>query len=228
MLPGMVAERAPTRLHHRLGTGRRAGRRRVPERAPLRRPRPRARARAGASSLQGGFSFVLMDDAHLIGVRDPSRLLAARARTDPDGGWVLASETCALDIVGAHFVREVEPGEMVVIDASGGTREIAYAEAEPEALSVRVRLLRSSRHDRCTATTLHAARQRMGEELARQAPVDADMVMPVPESGDTRRAGIRARVGHPVRRRSGEEPLRRAHLHPAEARSSASRVSGSS
>ena len=69
---------------------------------------------------------------------------------------------------------------------------------------------------RCTASSVHAARQRMGEELARQAPVDADMVMPVPESGIPAAQGYARRVGHPVRRRPGEEPLRRPHVHPAE------------
>ena len=80
--------------------------------------------------LEGGFSFVLMDDAHLIGVRDPHGfwpLVLGRV----EGGWVLASETAALDIVGAHFVREVEPGEMVVIDASG-VHEHRFAEPDPK------------------------------------------------------------------------------------------------
>ena len=74
---------------------------------------------AGAAAAStGGFSFVMMDEAHLIGVRDPHGfwpLVLGRV----ESGWVLASETAALDIVGAHFVREVEPGEMIVIDASG-------------------------------------------------------------------------------------------------------------
>ncbi|MGH3850351.1 MAG: amidophosphoribosyltransferase, partial [Pseudonocardiaceae bacterium] len=68
--------------------------------------------------LKGAFSLVLMDDSHVVGVRDPNGfrpLCLGRL----DSGWVLASETPALDIVGAHFVRELDPGEMVVIDASG-------------------------------------------------------------------------------------------------------------
>ena len=85
--------------------------------------------------LEGAFSFVLMDDDHVIGVRDPNGfrpLCLGRL----DNGWVLASETPALDIVGAHFVREIDPGEMVIIDAdrravvqpfptSGSTRSCA-------------------------------------------------------------------------------------------------------
>ncbi|HYE77057.1 MAG TPA: class II glutamine amidotransferase, partial [bacterium] len=68
--------------------------------------------------LEGAFSFVLMDSAHLIGVRDPNGFRPL-CLGKVDTGWVLASETPALDVIGAHFVREVEPGEMVVIDAGG-------------------------------------------------------------------------------------------------------------
>ncbi|MET0921358.1 MAG: amidophosphoribosyltransferase [Acidimicrobiia bacterium] len=132
-------------------------------------------------SLQGGFSFVLMDEAHLIGVRDPHGFWPLVLGLLPDGGWVLASETCALDIVGAHFVREVEPGEMVVIDSSG-KREIRFAAADPKLCLFE--FVYFARPDTALyGHNVHAARQRMGEELARQAPVIADMVMPVPESG---------------------------------------------
>jgi amidophosphoribosyltransferase len=131
--------------------------------------------------LEGGFSFVLMDDAHLIGVRDPHGFWPLVLGRFPDGGWVLASETCALDIVGAHFMRDVEPGEMVVID-SGGKRELRYADADPKLCLFE--FVYFARPDTSLyGHNLHAARQRMGEELARQAPVEADMVMPVPESG---------------------------------------------
>ena len=130
--------------------------------------------------LAGGFSFVLMDAAHLIGVRDPHGfwpLVLGRV----ESGWVLASETAALDIVGAHFVREVEPGEMIVIDASG-VHATRYADADPKLCLFE--FVYFARPDTMLyGHSVHAARQRMGEELARQAPVEADMVMPVPESG---------------------------------------------
>jgi amidophosphoribosyltransferase len=131
-------------------------------------------------SLEGAFSFVLMDEAHLVGVRDAHGfrpLVLGRV----EGGWVLASETAALDIVGAHFVRDIEPGEMVVIDA-GGVRSRRFAEASPHLCLFE--FVYFARPDtQLYGQSVHAARQRMGEELARQAPVEADMVMPVPESG---------------------------------------------
>ena len=130
--------------------------------------------------LAGAFTFVLMDEAHLIGVRDRHGfrpLVLGRI----EGGWVLASESAALDIVGAHFVRDIEPGEMVVLDATG-VREQRYAEATPKLCLFE--FVYFARPDtRLYNQSIHAARQRMGEELARQAPVDVDMVMPVPESG---------------------------------------------
>jgi amidophosphoribosyltransferase len=86
-----------------------------------------------------------------------------------DGGWVLASETPALDIVGAHFVRELDPGEMVVIDATGSGRAAVPARAgRPEAVPVRVRLLRPARQP-LYGQSVHQARVRMGEQLAEQA-----------------------------------------------------------
>jgi amidophosphoribosyltransferase len=145
--------------------------------------------------LEGGFSFVLMDEAHLIGVRDPHGFWPLVLGLLPDGGWVLASETCALDIVGAHFVREVEPGEMVVIDSSG-KRELRYAEADPKLCLFE--FVYFARPDTSLyGHNVHAARQRMGEELARQAPVVADMVMPVPESGVPAAQGYARESGIP-------------------------------
>jgi amidophosphoribosyltransferase len=130
--------------------------------------------------LAGAFSLVLMDEAHLFGVRDPHGFRPlVLGRTE--GGWVLASETAALDIVGAHFVRDVEPGELVAIDASG-VRSIRYAQATPKlCLFEFVYIARPD--TQLYGQSVHSARQRMGEELARQSPVAGDMVMPVPESG---------------------------------------------
>ena len=144
--------------------------------------------------LAGGFSLVLMDDARLIGVRDRHGfwpLVLGRV----EGGWVLASETAALDIVGAHFVREVEPGEMIVIDATG-VREHRFAQPDPKlCLFEFVYFARPDTY--LFGRSVHAARQRMGEELARQAPVDADMVMPVPESGIPAAQGYARGAGIP-------------------------------
>src|SRR5690349_12086198 len=131
-------------------------------------------------ALRGAFSLVLMDEAHLFGVRDPNGfrpLVLGKV----EGGWVLSSETCGLSIVGAHYVRDVEPGEMVAIDATG-VRSIRYAEPNPKlCLFEFVYIARPD--TQLYGQGVHAARQRMGEELARQAPASADMVMPVPESG---------------------------------------------
>ena len=166
--------------------------------------RPRAVPTAATSSvrscevlpqLAGGFSFVMMDEAHLIGVRDPHGfwpLVLGRV----EGGWVLASETAALDIVGAHFVREVEPGEMIVIDASGvHTRPLRRA--RPQALPLRVRVLRPARH--------HALRQ----ERARGAPAHGRGARP-PGTGRRRHGHAGPRVGHP--RRAGLRARGRASL----------------
>ena len=145
-------------------------------------------------TLKGGFSFVMMDEAHLIGVRDPHGfwpLVLGRI----EGGWVLASETAALDIVGAHFVREVEPGEMLTIDASGVHTQ-RFADADPKlCLFEFVYFARPDTN--LYGRSVHAARQRMGEALARQAMVEADMVMPVPESGIPAAQGFARQSGIP-------------------------------
>ncbi len=133
--------------------------------------------------LRGAFSFVLMDAQRIVGVRDPNgfRPLALGRLDD---GWILASETPAFDIVGAKFVRELDPGEMVVIDATGVRSVAAF---EPDQLDPKLCLFEFVYFARPDAKlygrSVHRARVRMGEELARQAPADADMVMGVPESG---------------------------------------------
>lgn len=144
--------------------------------------------------LRGAFSLVLMDDARLIGVRDPNGfrpLVLGRL----EGGWVLASETCGLDIVGAHPVREIEPAEMIVIDASG-VRSQRYAEPNPR-LCLFEFVYFARPDSELYSQNVHAARQRMGEELARQSPVAADMVMPVPESGVPAAQGFARASGVP-------------------------------
>jgi amidophosphoribosyltransferase len=147
--------------------------------------------------LEGAFSLVLMDEGHLIGVRDPNGfrpLCLGRL----DGGWVLASESPALDVIGAHFVREIEPGEMVVIDA-GGVRELRPFPSER--INPKLCLFEFvyfSRPDSILyGQEVHSARQRMGELLADQAPVEADLVIGVPQTALAAAEGFARRSGIP-------------------------------
>jgi amidophosphoribosyltransferase len=148
--------------------------------------------------LEGAFSLVLMDEDVAIGVRDPHGfrpLCLGRL----DGGWVLASETPALDIAGAHFVRELEPGEMVIIDGAGPRSVHPWGAGEIDPHLCLFEFVYFARPDsRLYGQSVHQARVRMGEQLAEQAPVDADMVMGVPESGVPAAEGFARHSGIPL------------------------------
>jgi amidophosphoribosyltransferase len=146
--------------------------------------------------LEGAYSLVIMDASHVIGVRDPNGFRPL-CLGKLDSGWVIASESPALDIVGAHFVREIDPGEMVVIDASGIRSLHPFPEERINPKLCMVEFVYFARPDaKLYGKEIHGARRRMGELLAEQSPVDADMVMGVPESslpaaeGYARRSGI--------------------------------------
>ncbi len=130
---------------------------------------------------EGAFTLALMDRTTLVGVRDPygfRPMCLGRI----DGGWVVASETAALDIIGATFVRAVEAGEMVVIDESGIRSFFPFPPRSPKLCLFE--FIYFARPDSLLyGQNVHAARQRMGRRLAEQAPVKADVVVPVPESG---------------------------------------------
>ncbi|MGI8663308.1 MAG: amidophosphoribosyltransferase [Acidimicrobiales bacterium] len=133
--------------------------------------------------LEGAFSLVLADDDHVVGVRDPNGFRPL-CLGKLDNGWVLASETPALDIVGAHFVRELDPGEMLVIDGEGYHSVHPFpAESIQPSLCVFEFVYFARPDARLYGRSVHSARVRMGELLAEQAPAEADMVMGVPESG---------------------------------------------
>jgi len=133
-------------------------------------------------TLQGAFSLVLIDQTRLVGVRDPNGfrpLCLGRL----DGGWVLASETPALDVVGATFVREVEPGEVLVIDGEGLRSLHPFpAERVDPKLCIFEFVYLARPDSMLYGTELHGVRRRMGELLAEAEPVAADMVMGVPDS----------------------------------------------
>jgi amidophosphoribosyltransferase len=130
--------------------------------------------------LDGAFSFVFMDEQTLSAARDRHGirpLVLGRL----EAGYVVASETAALDIVGASVLREVEPGELLTIDEHG-VRSRRFADADPKGCLFEYVYL--ARPDTTIAGRgVHATRVEVGRRLAREAPVDADLVIPVPESG---------------------------------------------
>jgi amidophosphoribosyltransferase len=152
--------------------------------------------------VEGAYSLVLMDESRLYGVRDPHGFrplcLGRLGSAEQPEGWVLASESPALDVVGATFVRELEPGELVTIDAHGVHSQPLRGADGPDPRLCIFELVYFARPDsRLYGREVHGARRRMGELLAEQAPVDADLVMGVPESGVPAAEGFARRSGIP-------------------------------
>jgi amidophosphoribosyltransferase len=134
--------------------------------------------------LEGAFSLVAMDTTCMVGVRDPNgfRPLCVGRLGD---GWVLASETAAVDAIGAELVREILPGEMIVIAAGEAPRSFHPFPADriDPRLCIFEFVYMARPDSQLHGREVHGARVRMGELLARKAPVDADIVMGVPDSG---------------------------------------------
>ena len=144
--------------------------------------------------LQGAFCFVFMDEHTLYAARDPQGirpLVLGRL----ERGWVVASETAALDIVGASLIREVEPGELIAIDEDG-LRSQRFAETDRKGCVFEYVYL--ARPDTTiNGRGVHESRVEMGRTLAREHPVEADLVMPTPESGTPAAIGYAQESGIP-------------------------------
>jgi amidophosphoribosyltransferase len=153
-----------------------------------------ASALAVLPQLEGAFSLVFMDEHTLYAARDRHGvrpLVLGQLET----GWVVASESAALDIVGAAFVREVEPGEFIAIDVNG-VRSQRWAIAEPKGCLFEYVYL--ARPDTTIAGSgIHKTRVAIGAQLAREAPAEADLVIPVPESGTPAAIGYAKESGIP-------------------------------
>jgi len=158
-------------------------------------PAPLAEAIANTiSRLEGAFSVTALAEGKLIGFRDPHGfrpLVLGRL----DGDWVLASETCALDLVGAELEREVGLGELVVIDDDGCRTEQAVPQANGGALCMFEFFYLARPDTRLAGVEVHGARVRMGERLAEEAPVEADLVLPIPDSGTPAAIGFARATG---------------------------------
>ncbi len=148
----------------------------------------------------GAYSLITLGEDALMGVRDPLgvRPLILGKMRSPEGGtaWVLASETCALDIVGAEFVRDVEPGEIVVIDDSG-VRSIKPFGRSPSRFCVFEYIYFARPDSIMEGKPVYEARKQIGAMLARESPVPADVVVPVPDSGVPAAMGYSLESGIP-------------------------------
>jgi amidophosphoribosyltransferase len=150
---------------------------------------------AALRKVQGAFTLVVMSDRQIIGVRDPfgfRPLVLGKL----DGAYILSSETCAFDLIHAEFIREVEPGEVIIIDENGYRSEFPFAE-EKQAFCI-FEYVYFARPDSIIGN-INVARVRtaMGRELARMHPVAADIVVPVPDSGTYAALGFAEELGIP-------------------------------
>jgi amidophosphoribosyltransferase len=146
--------------------------------------------------IEGAFSLAIMTEQELIGVRDPFGFRPL-CLGQVDGGWVLASETCALDLIHAKFVRDVEPGEIVIIGRDGLKSIQAFPEQERLAFCI-FEYVYFARPDSTIADrSVYKVRVELGRQLARENPVPADMVVPVPDSGNCAALGYSLESGIP-------------------------------
>ena len=146
--------------------------------------------------LVGAYSCVALAEGELVAFRDPlgfRPLCVGRIGDD----WCVASESCALDLVGAAYERDIAPGEIVIVDESGELRVAETAHRPESALCIFEYFYLARPDSRLGAVEVHGARVRMGERLAREAPVEADLVMPIPDSGTPAAIGFARASGIP-------------------------------
>ena len=145
--------------------------------------------------VEGAYSLVALANDRLIGVRDPYGVRPL-VLGQLDSAYILASETCALDIIGAEFVRDVEPGEMLVIDADGVASLSPFVQ-RPRRFCIFEYIYFSRPDSLVEGDSVYGVRKRIGAELARESHVDADVVIPVPDSGVPAGMGYAEAAGIP-------------------------------
>jgi amidophosphoribosyltransferase len=154
-----------------------------------------ARFVSAIRQVEGAYSFVALSTKKMIGCRDP---LGIRPLVlgDLDGAWILASETCALDIIGARFVRDVKPGEVVVINEDG-LQSLFPFEQQKSRFCIFEYVYFARPDSVIDGRNVYEARKRIGIELAKESPCEADLVVPVPDSGTPAAIGYSQAAGLP-------------------------------
>ncbi len=145
--------------------------------------------------VQGAFSLVMMSEREMIGVRDPFGFRPL-SLGKLEGAWVLSSETCAFDLIHAEFVRDIEPGEVVIIDEKGVRSEFPFKQ-ERRAFCMFEYVYFARPDSMISDINVARVRTEMGRELARLHPVEADLVVPVPDSGNYAALGFAEELNIP-------------------------------
>ncbi len=145
--------------------------------------------------LEGAFSVVIMGEKEIVGMRDPSGFRPL-SLGKLGNAWILSSETCAFDLIGATFVRDIEPGEVVIINESGIRSEFPFP-SQKEAFCIFEYVYFARPDSNLLQKNVSQVRMRMGQELARLHPVEADIVVPVPDSGIYAALGFAEELGIP-------------------------------
>ncbi|MBX6394367.1 MAG: amidophosphoribosyltransferase [Alicyclobacillaceae bacterium] len=145
--------------------------------------------------VQGAYAFVFLTAGQLVAARDPQGL-RPMALGRLGEGWVVASETCAFDTIGARFVRDIEPGELLVI-GDGGVRSIRFARAARKALCTFEYIYFARPDSDIDGRNVHVVRKALGKRLAEEAPAEADVVIGVPDSSISAAIGYAEATGIP-------------------------------
>jgi amidophosphoribosyltransferase len=145
-------------------------------------------------SLEGAYSMLFLTPTSMIAVRDP-RGFRPLALGTVDGAWVVASETCAFDLLDAEYVRDVEPGEVLVIDRDGLHSSFPLPKVERVTQCIFEHVYFARPDSLVFGRSVNKSRHKMGKQLAREHPADADIVVPVPDSGTAAAIGYAAESG---------------------------------
>ncbi|MFS1038110.1 amidophosphoribosyltransferase [Enterococcus casseliflavus] len=154
------------------------------------------RVKEALNQVKGGFAYLLLTENAMIAALDPNGFRPLSIGKMVNGAYVVASETCALEVIGAEFIRDVRPGEVVIIDDAGIQIEQYNQEVQPAICSME--FIYFARPDSNIAgVNVHRARKNMGRRLAQEAPIEADMVIGVPNSSLSAASGYAEASGIP-------------------------------
>ncbi len=150
------------------------------------------------SCLKGAYSILLMTPETMVAVRDPGGFRPLCLGKLNSGGWIVASETCALDLVEADYIRDIEPGEMLIIDKKGKMKSIFPWPKQKTNFCIFEQVYFARPDSDIFGINVYESRKRMGEILAREAQIEGDFVMPFPDSGNYAAIGFSKESGIPL------------------------------